>query len=154
MKIVNVGDWWTAKLFGRVLLVEVVQNWVEYTHVLTEQDKENWKGMGYTPEETPHTVWQTEDSGWMYRSFRTGMQDVMRDPNAMVSIRWVDAEGLDNFMKTSTNVLMERVPNPEDEEEPWMEDEPASNTAVVLGGVALLAVMFWDEAALIFLATR
>ena len=82
------------------------------------------------------------------------MQDVMRDPNAMVSIRWVDAEGRDNYMKTSTNVLMRRVPSPEDEEEPWLEDEPASNSTVVLGGVALLVVLFWDEAALIFLATR
>ena len=46
MRIVNVGDFWTANLVDGIHLVEIVQNWVEYTHVLTEQDKENWKGMG------------------------------------------------------------------------------------------------------------
>ena len=83
------------------------------------------------------------------------MQDVMRDPNAMVSIRFEDEDGLDNYMKTSTNVLLERVPEPGDEPEPYTKDEPETKlSGKVLGGVALGALLFWDELALIFLATR
>ena len=155
MKIVNIGDFWTANLADGLHLVEIVQNWVRFEHTLDEQDKENWKGMGYTLENMPKTVWQSEDSGWLYRSWRTGMQDVQRDPNMLVEVIYRDDDGFNIWVKISPNDLVERVPGPEDESKPWTEDEPETKlSGKVLGGVALGALLFWDELALIFLVTR
>jgi hypothetical protein len=154
MKIVNIGDFWTANLVDGLHLVEIVQTWVRYEHTMTDEDREYWKGMGYTPEETPKTVWEVEDSGWLYRSWRGGMQDVMRDPNMMLEVIYRDEDGFNVYEKISPNDLVERVPGPGDEPEPWTKDEPTKISGKVLGGVALGALLFWDELALIFLATR